>query len=264
MRTGIVSLTLALAVATAPLPAAAQQGSVLTHHGDASRSGNYVVPALTWNKARALRLDPAFHARVAGHLYAQPLYWRAPGSNSAMLLVATEDDVVQAFDAATGKELWRDSVGRPVPASSLPCGNIDPLGITGTPVIDPSTGAVYFDAAVESANGPRHEVFALSLKDGLVLPGWPVDVAEALQKTGRRFDPRTQNQRTALTLLDGRVYVAFGGHYGDCGDYHGWVVGLSLHDPGTNVVSFATRARGVVIWAPGGLSVVDRDIFFAT
>jgi hypothetical protein len=145
----------------------------------------------------------------------------------------------------------------------LPCGNINPLGITGTPVIDPSSQAIYFDAAVEQANGPRHEVFGLSLKDGAILPGWPIDVFDALQKLGRHFDPRTQNQRAAVSLLDGIIYVAFGGHFGDCGGYHGWVVGFSLHDPG-KVVSFETRARGGGIWAPGGLSVVAHDIFLAT
>ena len=128
-----------------------------------------------------------------------------------MLFTATEDNVVQAFDATTSKELWRRAVGRPVRRSSLPCGNINPLGITGTPVIDPATQAIYFDAAVERPNGPRHEVFGLSLKDGSVLPGWPVDVAETLQRAGRHFDPRIQNQRSALTLFDDAVYVAFGG-----------------------------------------------------
>ena len=152
-----------------------------------------------------------FDARVAGPLYAQPLYWRPSGSNTGMLFTATEDNVVQAFDATTSKELWRRAVGRPVRRSSLPCGNINPLGITGTPVIDPATQAIYFDAAVERPNGPRHEVFGLSLKDGSVLPGWPVDVAETLQRAGRHFDPRIQNQRSALTLFDDAVYVAFGG-----------------------------------------------------
>jgi len=263
MKAGIALLAAISAVAIFSHRAAAREQSILTYHGDASRSGNFVVPALTWDKARSVHLDRTFDARVSGHLYAQPLYWRAPGSNTAMLLVATEDDIVQAFDAQTGKELWRRSVGRPVPRSSLPCGNIDPLGITGTPVIDPSTQAIYFDAAVQEASGPRHEVFGLSLKDGSILQGWPIDVADALQKAGRRFDPRTQNQRAALTLLDGTVYAAFGGHFGDCGDYHGFVVGFSLHDP-AKVVSFETRARGGGIWAPGGLSVVGHDIFFAT
>jgi hypothetical protein len=259
MRMSIALLSLVISVYSA----GAQDNSILTYHGDAARSGDFVVPALTWEKARSVNLDRAFDAHIAGHLYAQPLYWRGVASNTAMLLVATEDDIVQAFDATTGKELWRRSVGTPVKNSLLPCGNINPLGITGTPVIDPSTQAIYFDAAVERANGPRHEVFGLSLKDGAILPGWPVDVADALQKLGRHFDPRTQNQRAALSLMDGTLYVAFGGHFGDCGDYHGWVVGFSLHEP-SKVISFETRARGGGIWSPGGLSIVGRDIFFAT
>jgi outer membrane protein assembly factor BamB len=243
--------------------AKAQSKDVLTYHGDQYRSGNFVVPRLTVDKARSAHLDQTFDARVAGHLYAQPLYWHASGSDGAMLLVASESDIVQAFDAKSGKEIWRRSVGRPISASSLPCGNINPLGITGTPVIDPASEAIYFDAAVESGEGPRQQIFGLSLKDGNILPGWPIDIAEALQKSGRHFDPRTQNQRAALVLLDGRVYVAFGGHFGDCGDYHGWVVGLSLRDPG-QTVSFATRARGGGIWSPGGLSVIGNHILFAT
>lgn len=250
------------AVPAAP-PALAQQHSVLTYHGDEGRSGNFVVSSLTFDKARSLHPDPAFDARVDGHLYAQPLYWGAGGANAAMLLTASESDVVQAFDAATGKEIWRRAVGRPVPGPSLPCGNISPLGITGTPVIDPATQAIYFDAAVEDANGPHHEVFALSLKDGSILHGWPVDVAAALRQAGKAFDPRTQNQRTALSLLDGEIYLGFGGHFGDCGDYHGWVLGFPVNDPG-KVASFESRARGGAVWAPGGLSIVGHDIFFAT
>jgi len=263
MTTRIALLAAVLAVVLPSHRVLAQQSAVLTYHGDAGRSGNFVVPALTYEKARALHLDPAFDARVDGHLYAQPLYWRAASANAAMLLTASESNVVQAFDAATGKELWRRSVGQPVPRSALPCGNINPLGITGTPVIDPDTQAIYFNAAVDDASGPHHKLFALSLKDGSVLPGWPVDVGDALQKSGKHFDPRTQNQRTALTLLDGMVYAGYSGHYGDCGDYHGWVVGFSLHDPG-KVVSFETKARGGGIWAPGGFPVAGGDLFFAT
>jgi outer membrane protein assembly factor BamB len=264
---GIVMRVLSAAFVAAAVivsqPVAAQQRSVLTYHGDESRTGNYVVPAMTFDKARSVHPERAFDAHVDGHLYAQPLYWRAPGSNTAMILTASESDVVQAFGALSGKELWRRSVGRPVPGSSLPCGNINPLGITGTPVIDPSTQAIYFDADVEEADRPHHEVFALSLKDGSILKGWPVDVTAALQKTGRHFDARTQNQRTALSLVDGKVYIGFGGHFGDCGDYHGWVLGLPMNDP-SNIVSFESRARGGAVWAPGGLSVVGNGIFFST
>lgn len=263
LRAGLRSLAVTAVLATFPLCAAAADGSILTYHGSAERSGDIVVPALTWKKARAVHVDRKFDARVAGPLYAQPLYVRPKGSTSGMLVTASEDDVVQAFDAATGRELWRKAVGRPVPRASLPCGNINPLGITGTPAIDPATQGIYFDAAVRQADGPRHEVFGLSLKDGSILPGWPVDVAEALRKSGRHFDPRVQNQRAAIALMDGSIFVAFGGHFGDCGDYHGWVVGLPLHDP-KKPVSFETRARGGGIWAPGGLAAVGHHLFFAT
>jgi len=237
--------------------------SVLAYHGSADRSGNFIVPSLTWERARNIHLDPGFHPRFAGHLYAQPLYWQPPGSSPGMLIVATEDDSVHAIDALSGNEIWTRSLGRPVPLSTQPCGNIDPLGITGTPVIDEATQAVFLDAMVGEAAGPHHQIFALSLKDGSPLPGWPVDVADALAARGQRFNTRFQNQRGALAILDGRVYVPFGGHFGDCGDYRGWVVGVRLQNP-RDIVTWSTRGRGGGIWAPGGISSDGRELLVAT
>jgi len=257
-RTKLGILLLGLAVS-----GSAHRQSVLTYHGSADRSGNFIIPGLTWERARNIHLDPSFHPQIAGHLYAQPLYWRPSGSPAGQLLVATEDNDVQAIDAGSGGEIWRRSLGRPVPLSSLDCGNIDPLGITGTPVIDEATQAINGDAMVADVAGPRHRVFAVSLKDGSPLPGWPVEVAEALAARGERFNARDQNQRGALAILDGRVYVPYGGHYGDCGDYRGWVVGISLRDP-RDVVSWSTRGRGGGIWAPGGIASDGRSLFVAT
>jgi len=232
--------------------------SVLSYHGHADRSGNFVVPALTWDRARSLHLDEGFRPRVSGHIYAQPLYWRAPGSNSAILILATEDNVVYAIDAGTGAEVWKRSLGRPVARSSLPCGNIAPLGVTGTPVIDESTEAIYLNAAVDSPAGPRHLVFALSLKDGSLLPGWPVDVADALER--EHFVPRDQNHRGALAILAGTLYVPFGGHYGDCGQYHGFVVGISLSEDNQELGDTRARWRHLGAgWDQHGRRVVIRS-----
>jgi outer membrane protein assembly factor BamB len=236
---------------------------VLTYHGDAARSGHFVVPALTWDRARALRLDDGFRAKVSGHVYAQPVYWRGSGSIPPMLVVATEDNVVHAIDARSGNEIWKRALGKPVPRGSLLCGNISPLGVTGTPVIDPTRQAIYLDAAVQQGSTPRHLVFALSLKDGWPLAGWPVDVAQALGRQNRSFTPRDQNQRAALTIFEGRVYVAFGGHFGDCGEYRGVVLGISLANP-TDVASWMTRARGGGIWAPAGISSDGASLYAAT
>ncbi len=133
------------------------------------------------------------------------------------------------------------------------CGNIDPLGITGTPAIDAASGTLYLDAMVADAAGPRHLLFALSLSDGSVRSGWPIDVAAALRPAGQDFDPRVQNERGALLILGGTLYVPYGGFFGDCGDYHGWVVGIPLRDP-QHVFAWRTRGRGGGIWAPGGIA----------
>lgn len=238
---------------------------VLEHHGNAARSGLFIVPGLTWDRARNLRRDPNFHAEIAGPVYAQPLYWRIPGSAKALLLVATEQNLVYALDAQTGATAWKTSLGPPVPRSSRPCGNIDPLGITGTPVIDERSQAMYLDAMVTGQSGaaPKHLIFALSLKDGSVLPGWPIDVEATLRASGKAFNSVAQNQRGALTAVGGTVYVPYGGHFGDCGDYRGWVVAASLSPPHA-VHSWSTRARGGGVWAPGGLSADGRSIYVVT
>lgn len=249
-----------LLIATAT-PAAAQ--TVATYHGRADRSGNFTMPGFTWEKARGLQLDSAFEPRFQGHLYAQPVYWKPPGRDAGMLVVASESNVVAAIDAGSGRTLWTRTLGPPAPLSAFPCGNIDPLGVTGTPVIDEASGTLYLDAMMRETAGPSHKLFALSLTDGSVRPGWPVDVAAALRAIGERFDPRVQNQRAALTLLAGNLYVGFGGFFGDCGDYHGWVVGVGASNP-RHVVAWHARGRGGAVWAPGGIAGDGRFLYVAT
>ena len=159
-------------------------------------------------------------------------------------------NVVYAIDAQSGREIWRRALGKSISRSSLSCGNINPLGITGTPVIDDVAQIIFLDLAVENEFGQHHLVFGLALKDGSILQGWPVDVAQSLSRQHIDFVARDQNQRGALAILDGTVYAPFGGHFGDCGEYYGVVVGISISDP-RKVSSWATRARGGGIWAPG-------------
>ena len=105
--------------ALAQLQRDSAQDNILTYHGSADRSGNFVVPGLTWQRAKSLHADEKFRARVDGNVYAQPLYWHAPGSNVGMLLVATEENNVHALDATTGNEIWTRSLGKPVTRSAL-------------------------------------------------------------------------------------------------------------------------------------------------
>ncbi len=236
--------------------------SVLTYHHDPARSGNYVVPALSWARARGLSLDTGFAPRFSGQLYGQPLFWQPPGT-PGMLIVATESDTVAVIDAATGNTVWTRTIGTPVPLKDFACGNINPLGITGTPVIDAGSGTLYLDAMAAEPAGPRHLVFALSLADGSTLPGWPVDVEAALAARGVAFNAPDQNQRGALAILGGRVFVPYGGHGHDCGYYHGWVVGFGLDNP-NDIVAWSTTAWKGGIWAPGGIAVDGASLFVAT
>jgi outer membrane protein assembly factor BamB len=256
-------LVLAIALGAIGAARAAEGTSVLTFHGAPDRSGNFVVPTLTVERARGMHWDSGYQAKFSGHLYAQPLYWREAGTGAGVLLAATENNEVLALDATTGRQLWNHSLGPPVSRVALSCGNISPLGVTGTPVIDAVTQTIYVDAAVGGPQGVRHLVFALALKDGTPRPGWPVDIAEALKQRGLSFNARDQNERGALTILDGRLYVPFGGHFGDCGDYHGWVVGIDLRDP-RDIVAWATPSRGGGIWAPGGITTDGKSLYAAT
>jgi len=217
--TALAALTTAALVYAPAARAAENDSTVPTYHADAARSGHYVFPGLTWANAGDMRRDEAFDGRVPGHVYAQPLYWRPPGSERGLVIVATEDNAVAALDAITGQTVWQSRLGPTVARSKLRCGNIDPLGITGTPVIDERSGALYLDAMVDGEKGPRHLVFGLSLADGAVLSGWPVDIADSLGALGMSFNAPAQGERGALTLAGDRLYVPYRGHFGECGDY---------------------------------------------
>lgn len=247
------------------LPASSPAGaSVLEHHAGPTRAGVYVEPSLGPKAAKRMRRDPRFNAPTTGSSYAQPLFLDGGGTRG-LVFVATEQNWVYAFDASTGVLFWKNRVGTPVPLRSLPCGNIDPLGITGTPVIDLASRAILFDAMTTPDGGTtkRHLVFGLSIDDGGVRPGYPVDVAARLADVGITFDPAIQNQRGALTILDGILYVPYGGHNGDCADYRGWVVGVPLAQP-SPLQAWSTTARGGGAWAPGGVASDGSAIWVAT
>jgi outer membrane protein assembly factor BamB len=246
--------------------------SVLQHHNNATRDGFYVDSALSKSAIAKLHVDTTFAgATVSGPTYAQPLYLAGAAGDPDLVIVATEQNHVYAFDAATGgKAVWDMSLGTPLPKSRLAtlrngCGNIDPLGITGTPVIDAATRTIYLDAmTIASTNATaQHQVFALDASTGAIKSGWPVDLNSTAMSGSTTFDSLAENQRGALILLDSKVFVPFGGHIGDCGVYHGWIVGVSTTDP-TKVSAWASRAIAGGVWAPGGISSDGQSLIFAT
>jgi outer membrane protein assembly factor BamB len=224
-------LTLPSGPSTSAAPAAGD-GDWTTYHRDNARSG--YLPGLP----DPTRLTPAWSARLDGAVYGQPL---VVGDR---VLVATEADSLYALELGTGAVQWRTNIGKPVPLSELPCGNIDPLGITGTPVYDPATGLVF---AVAEVTGPAHLLVGVDARSGRVRVRRGADVPG--------MPPGPHQQRAALALSQGRVYVAYGGLFGDCGDYRGRVV-ASRTDGGGPLLAFqvpTTREGG--IWGASGPAV---------
>jgi hypothetical protein len=237
--------------------------SVLEFHAHPNRDGFFVDPAITKAAAAGFKRDTTFAGAVTGNVYASPLYVQnGPGGKGAFYL-ATEADVVYALDEATGAVVWQTPVGTPASGTGAGCGNISPIGITGTPAIDLATRLIVFSAATDDGSGgiKTHTIHALSIDDGK--EKWSVDVSTLSDPTGIAFSPQPQNQRSAVLIVSGTAYVAYGGHYGDCGDYHGWVVGVPLATP-TGVKAWATKVKGAGIWGPGGPSSDGQSVYVTT
>jgi outer membrane protein assembly factor BamB len=183
-------------------------------------------------------LSKSWSTQLDGSVYAEPLVV------GKLVIVATEGDSLYALDPNTGSVLWHTNVGTPVPLSSLPCGNIDPLGITGTPVYDPATGLVF---AVAEISGHAHILVGLDAASG------QVKVRRLVDTDG--MDPRAHQQRPALALANGMVYIAYGGLDGDCSDYIGRVVASSTSGQGPLLVYRVPTPREGGIWATPGPSV---------
>jgi PQQ enzyme-like repeat protein len=247
----------------ASVPGAAAAGSVVTYHNSIHRDGAYVIPQLTQAAAANMHRDTGFNASVSGHIYAQPLFWKPSDSGSGLVIVATESNAVYALDEATGATVWQKQLDPSVPLSQLPCGNIDPSGITGTPVIDPVSGRLYLDALTKAQDGPRHMIYALSLSDGSIVSGWPLDVQAALAAQGVTFSSSTQGERSALLFFRDALYVNYGGNAGDCGSYKGTVLQFQT-DPPALTGAWQTRANGGGIWAQGGIAGDGEALFVTT
>lgn len=242
---------------------AAFGASVTQFHNHATRDGLYVEPDFTQSAAANLARDTHFDGTIAGHVYAQPLYVENGPSCKPAVIVATESNNVYALEANNGSVLWQKNVGAPVAKSSLPCGNIDPLGITGTPVIDITARTIYLDAMTTPDGGTtkQHLIFALNLDTGV--ERWHVDVNAKAKSGSITFDSSVQNERGALDLLGNTLYVPYGGHAGDCGNYHGWIVGVRTDDP-TQVLAWATTAGKGGAWSVGGIPDDGTSPFLAT
>jgi hypothetical protein len=231
---------------------------VLEHHGNPTRDGLYTDAAFTAAGVGTLHRDTTFNGNVTGKVYAQPLYVeQGPGGREAFI-VATEENHISVLDSA-GAPIWDKTYGAPA-TSNLPCGNIRPLGVTGTPVVDLASRTIYFDTMTTPDNNQtfQHKIYAVSLDDGSTKAGWPVDFANVTH-----LDAAHHNQRGALGLVNGVLYVPYGGHFGDCDPYKGTVLAIPVNDP-SRATSWSVAGKEGGIWAAGGVASDGTSIYAAT
>ena len=193
-------------------------------------------------------LHNAWNRPLDAAVYAQPLVF------NGRVYSATENNTVYALDAHDGTVLWKRHLGTAMTnvGAQVGCGNVDPLGILSTPVIDPASRTIYVVATIQdSFQHVHHQLIGLNTVTGSPRVSANVD-------PGGPQNPLYIQQRTGLTLANGRVYIGFGGYFGDCGAYHGWLV--SIAQSGGGKVAFNVTPNGGAgglgaIWAPGGASV---------
>ena len=255
---GAAAVTVMVALPAGPVAGAAARSHAVAvsdwtvYHGEPSGSGLATSPTSLWPLSRS----PVWRsAALHGDLYGEPLV------EGNRVYVATEADDVDALSADRGSVLWHRNLGTAVPARDLPCGDIQPtVGVTGTPVIDPKRQELFAVADQLVDGGIQHVLYGLDLSTGKTL------LAERVDPPGSV--PADQLQRTGLNLDGGEVVFGYGGNYGDCGSYHGWVVAVpeAGGTPQTFEVASGPGESQGAVWMGGAAPEVDGggNIWVAT
>jgi PASTA domain-containing protein len=264
-------------------------GDTLTYHYDATRSGlNSGETALTPGTVNVAGFGKVGEFAIDGRVDGAVLYvtqLAIPGTGTKnVIYFGTENDSVYAVDAgsvsgSSATVLWKASVlgagETTVPEASIGCGNVDPVGVTSTPVIDRSRNAIYVLSFSTDGNGHFfHRLHALSLTSGQEMFGGPVTIIAAYPRTGPNgvngtviFEPQFEFSRAALLESGNTIYTVWAGQYGECGSFSGWVIGYNadtLAQSAVNNLNPNSNRGG--IWLGGGGAAADGagDIFIPT
>jgi hypothetical protein len=261
--------------------AAADNTAVTTYKEDNSHTGSHTTETIL-NTTNVNQNTFGKHVtyKTDGQVYAQPLYLPAVtigGTSHNVVYVATENDSVYAFDAdqtSAGAPLWHTSflTSSSVVAPSntdVSCNDVVPKdGLTGTPVIDRSTGTLYVVALTKENGSFVYHLHALDIATGQEKAGSPTKIQATVAGTGAgsvkgklKFNPQTQRQRTGLLLANGKIYIAWGS-FCDNPPYHGWIMSYSYNAGKFQQVSVYTDTANSSeggIWAVGGGLSADSN-----
>jgi len=249
---------------------------VTTYHNDIARTGqNTTETILTQANVNSTTFGLLRNLPVDGLVDAEPLYLSQlsiGGTVHNVVFVATEHDSVYAFDSDTGTQLWKVSLlglGETT-SDDRGCGQVTPeIGITSTPVIDRTAGAhgILYAVAM-SKNGSTYfqRLHALDITTGAELQGGPVTVQATYPGTGDNssggevvFDPKQYEERAALLLLNGVIYMSWASHC-DIQPYTGWIMGYNQTTLAqTAVLNLTPNGSEGSIWQSGGGLAADAQ-----
>jgi hypothetical protein len=251
--------------------------NVVTQHNNNARTGAYLLEGQLDPGNVATNLGLLYSRTVEGGVYAQPLFVekvRTPAGKKNLFFIATETNMVYAFDAddlSAGAGPIFSRRLQPTGPSSV-CGETPSgvVGITSTPVIDPEAHAMYVVA--RNATDQRHYLHKLDIKDNLVDLVPPIAIG-GTDPSGVAFNGQCERNRPGLLLNNGTLYAGFATFScdGGCSDgspYHGWVFGYRASDL-TAVAIYCTSCGSsgseAGIWQTGGGLVSDgSNIYFET
>ena len=245
------------------------QVDVLTQHNDNARTGvNLLETLLTPATVNVKQFGMLFKRTVDDQLYTQPLIVTGVvvgGGTRDLVYVTTVNNSVYAFDAndpESSQPVWHVNFGTPANLHSANFGCLDingQMGIIGTPVIDKMRRVLYVVALTRTGaeTGPRarfaQRLHALDLATGADIPESPVVIS------AKDFDPLMQNQRPALMLANGMVYVGYASHC-DREPYHGF---LMAYDAKTleqvSVLNTSPTGSEASIWQSGQGPAADAE-----
>ncbi len=236
----VLALAAPVAMSSAAGVAHVDAGASWTvYHGDPLGSGTD-TSGVTFSPATSAWTTPA----LDGQIYGEPL------EATGRVFVATENDTLYALAANTGQVLWSTHVGTAVPANALPCTDISPtVGITGTPVVDAARGEIFAVADEFVNNSPAHFLIGLNMYSGTVMLNQAVDPPSQ--------SPAAILQRTGLNLSDGNVVFGYGGNFGDCSTYHGYVVAVPESGGAMKVYNATPTGTQGAVWMGGAAPEVD-------
>lgn len=252
--------------------AQADNVDVVTFHNDNARLGwNAHETVLTPTTLKSGGFGKVWQAPLDGMVHGSPLYLsniQIGGKQHDVLFAGTDSNSVYALDAATGTILWKHQqlvpqLSDPQFTGSWGWGKYSKHGILSTPVIDSATGTLYTCTIRAQGLKQVYQVWALDIKTGELKQGWPATIKGKFQ--GMPFVAGQVMQRGALIVVNGKVYVPFGGR-GDSPPWRGWLVGVDCKNPQSPQQAFCSSpvTDGAGIWSGGGVAASAGDIFAST